>query len=36
MHKLASVNEKDIHKLLWDFDIQTDHQKTRAYDNVEK
>ena len=25
MHKPAAVQEKDIHKLLWDFDIQTNH-----------
>ena len=25
MHNLASVQENDSHKLLWDFDIQTDH-----------
>ena len=25
MHNLAPVLENDIHKLLWDFDIQTDH-----------
>ena len=25
MHNPASVLEKDTHKLLWDFDIQTDH-----------
>ena len=25
MHKPASVPENDTHKLLWDFDIQTDH-----------
>ena len=25
MHNLASVLENDTHKLLWDFDIQTDH-----------
>ena len=25
MHNLASVVEDDAHKLLWDFDIQTDH-----------
>ena len=25
MHNLVSVRENDIHKLLWDFDIQTDH-----------
>ena len=26
MHNSASVLENDTHKLLWDFDIQTDHQ----------
>ena len=26
MHNPASVLENDTHKLLWDFDIQTDHQ----------
>ena len=25
MHNLASVLENDTHKLLWDFDIQTDY-----------
>ena len=25
MHNPASVLEMDTHKLLWDFDIQTDH-----------
>ena len=25
MHNPASVLEKDAHKLLWDFGIQTDH-----------
>ena len=25
MHNSASVLENDTHKLLWDFDIQTDH-----------
>ena len=25
MHKSAPVLENDTHKLLWDFDIQTDH-----------
>ena len=25
MHNPTPVLEKDIHKLLWDFDIQTDH-----------
>ena len=26
MHNLASVQENETYKLLWDFDIQTDHQ----------
>ena len=26
MHKTASVLENYTHKLLWDFDIQTDYQ----------
>ena len=26
MHNPAAVIENDTHKLLWDFDIQTDHQ----------
>ena len=25
MHNLALVQENDTHKLLWDFDIETDH-----------
>ena len=25
MHNPAPVLEKDLHKLLWDFNIQTDH-----------
>ena len=25
MHNPAAVLEKDTHKLLWDFNIQTDH-----------
>ena len=25
MHNPASVLQNDTHKLLWDFDIQTDH-----------
>ena len=25
-HNPTSVQENDTHKLLWDFDIQTDHQ----------
>ena len=26
MHNPAPVRENDIHKLVWDFDIHTDHQ----------
>ena len=26
MHNLESVLENETHKLLWDFEIQTDHQ----------
>ena len=26
MQRLVAVLENDTHKLLWDFDIQTDHQ----------
>ena len=33
MHNSAPVLEKDTHKLLWDFDIQT---KTKAYNNKKK
>ena len=25
MHNPSSIRENDTHKLLWDFDIQTDH-----------
>ena len=25
MHNPAPIRENDTHKLLWDFDIQTDH-----------
>ena len=25
MHKLESVQENEMHKILWDFEIQTDH-----------
>ena len=25
MHNLAAVQENDTHKLLWDFDVPTDH-----------
>ena len=37
MHNPASVLENDTHKLLWDFNIHTDHlisaKKTRPYNN---
>ena len=40
MHKSAPVLENDTHKLLWDFDIHTDHpnlgQKTRPNNNQQK
>ena len=36
MHNPASVLENDTHKLLWDFDIQTDWQMTRPYNNQQK
>ena len=26
MHNLESILENETHKLLWDFEIQTDHQ----------
>ena len=26
MHNPALILENDTHKLLWDFDVQTDHQ----------
>ena len=33
----TSVLENDIHKLQWDFDIQTDHQiSTISYNNKKK
>ena len=35
MHNPAPVLENDTHKLLWDFNIQTD-QKTRPYNNQQK
>ena len=25
MHKLESVRENEMHKVLWDYEIQTDH-----------
>ena len=28
IHNPASLLENDIHKLLWDFDIKTDHLKS--------
>ena len=37
MHILTSLIENDSQKLLWDFDIETDHgQKTRPYNNQQK
>ena len=36
MHKPTSVLENDTYKLLCDLDIQTDHQKTRPYNNQPK
>ena len=36
MHNPAPVLETDTHKLLWDFAIQTDSQKTRPYNNQQK
>ena len=40
MHNPAPVLENDSHKLLWDFNIQTDHlilgQKTRPHNNQQK
>ena len=40
MHNPESVLENEMHKLLWDFDIQTDHlnfgQTTRPYNNQQK
>ena len=36
MHNPASVLENDTRKLLGDFDIQTDHQKTRPHSNQQK
>ena len=35
MHNPAPVQENDTYKLLWDFDIQTDHQiSTRRPDLI--
>ena len=35
MHNPASVLENDTHKLLWDFDIETDHLiSTRRQDHL--
>ena len=25
MHKLESIQENNMHKILWDFEVQTDH-----------
>ena len=37
MHKPESVLENEMHKLLWDFEIQTDYQiSTRPYNNQQK
>ena len=40
MHNPESVLENDAHKLLWDFDMQTDHlisdQTTRSYNNQQQ
>ena len=40
MHNPAPVLENNIHKLLWDFDIHTDHpnlgQNTRPYNIINK
>ena len=40
MHNPAPVLEYDTNKLLWDFNIQTDHtnhgQKTRPYNNQQQ
>ena len=37
MHKPAAVLENDTHKLLWDFDVQTDHLiSTKPYSNQQK
>ena len=40
MHNPAPVLENDLHKLLWEFDIHTDHlispRKTRLYNNQQK
>ena len=38
MHKLEFLRENESHKIIWDFEIQTDHpiQKTRPSDNLQK
>ena len=40
MHNPAPVPENNTHKLLWDFDIHTDHlvsaRKTRPYNNQQQ
>ena len=38
MHNPAPVLENDTHKLLWDFNIKTDHliPKARPYNNQQK
>ena len=37
MHNPAPVLENDTHKLLWDFNIQTDHLiLARSYNNQQK
>ena len=33
MHNPQSVQEYETHKLLWDFEIQTDYQTTRTRDS---
>ena len=37
MYNPAPVQENDTHKLLWDFNIQTDHiTPARTYNNQQK
>ena len=37
MHNPASVLENEMHKLLWDFETQTDHLiSARLYSNQQK
>ena len=36
MHNPAPVLKKNTHKPLWDFDIHTDHRKTRHNDKQKK